>query len=76
MASKWALSVSPLAKSKTPLSLTGTTAGRGPRTGAVGGSATLVQVLAGRALESVVTVAGNNGSRLAGTLESALAKLA
>lgn len=76
MASKWTLSVSLLAKPKAPLSLTGTTAGRGPRTGAVGGSATLVLVLAGRARESVVTVAGNNGRRLAGTLEDALAKLA
>lgn len=61
---------------KASLLLTGATAGRSPGTGAVGGGATLVQVLAGRALESVVTVAGNNGSRLAGTLEVTLAKLA
>lgn len=76
MASKWKWSDIRLAKLKAPLLLTGTTAGRSPGTSAVSGSATLVQVLVRRALESVVTVVGNNGSRLAGALEDTLAKLA
>lgn len=54
--------------------LTGTAGAGGPGALVVVGSASLVEVLAGRALESVVTVGSSDGSGLTGVLENTLAE--